>query len=604
MDHFDGNDGPAQSHPTVEVTDPLHRYVRKKRLAKGQFKEVYKAFDEENALEVAWNEIDCSSRCIDFAKVRREVELLNDLDHPNVIQFHASWVDEERRCFIFVTELMTSGTLKQFIASQTSRVVRPRIMQRWCRQILRGLEYLHGRNVMHRDLKCDNIFINGNKGEIKIGDLGLSVAGVSQARTVTGTPEFMAPEIYDEQYTNSVDIWSFGMCALEMATGEYPYSECENVGQVYKKVSTGTLPLALTKVTDPACRVMIEECLQLDPDRRPTASQLLDGCTFLRMGDDEVDESPGIPAHTSGFAGLVVEGDDSLNASLTRCPQVPNANPTQREVEGYLTWVHQGPKFLRHTLLQLGAYHGFLPPSVYTEHESGARTTQQSALSHISSAKAAPLPFVPRRKDDGDKSEGDSHGEIKDHERALNDPTTEGAQAVPLDEKQLKAKASEQRILSGFFGSAVGGTEHAPVSPENQKMPLSRGVSGVHLTQSLSHVPSSATTSPATNPVVMGTVWETSAPNTPMGTSPSPGYNGTATTVIISPLPSVNGIYIPSATGPAAIPITPPTHHQPLQQHTGTPHPSHAAAPINISPPLGAQTVVINGHDLFSELQL
>ena len=103
---------------------------------------------------------------------------------------------------------------------------------------------------MHCDLKCDNIFVNGNKGEIKIGDLGLSVAGMAQARTLTGTAEFMAPEIYDESYTNMVDIWSFGMCALEMATGEYPYSECENVGQVYRKVTMGVHPAALGRVPE------------------------------------------------------------------------------------------------------------------------------------------------------------------------------------------------------------------------------------------------------------------------------------------------------------------------------------------------------------------
>ena len=62
---------------------------------------------------------------IDFAKVQNEVDLLKDLDHPNVIHFHGHWVDEERRCFIFITELMTSGTFKDFIAAQSNEIIRP-----------------------------------------------------------------------------------------------------------------------------------------------------------------------------------------------------------------------------------------------------------------------------------------------------------------------------------------------------------------------------------------------------------------------------------------------------------------------------------------------
>ena len=75
----------------------------------------------------------------------------------------------------FITELMTSGTLKQYI-TKTKSFIKPKIIKNWCRQILQGLVYLHSRDppVIHRDLKCDNIFINGNNGQAKIGDLGLA----------------------------------------------------------------------------------------------------------------------------------------------------------------------------------------------------------------------------------------------------------------------------------------------------------------------------------------------------------------------------------------------------------------------------------------------
>lgn len=73
--------------------------------------------------------------------------------------------------------------------------------------------------VLLRDLKCENIFINGNNGQAKIGDLGLAVVKHREhASSVLGTPEFMAPELYDEKYDEKVDIYAFGMVGLPFAT--------------------------------------------------------------------------------------------------------------------------------------------------------------------------------------------------------------------------------------------------------------------------------------------------------------------------------------------------------------------------------------------------
>ncbi|NXP95920.1 WNK3 kinase, partial [Passerina amoena] len=98
---------------------------------------------------------------------------------------------------------------------------------------LKGLQFLHTRTppIIHRDLKCDNIFITGPTGSVKIGDLGLATlmrTSFAKRRPLTarptGTPEFMAPEMYEERYDESVDVYAFGMCMLEMGTSEYPYS--------------------------------------------------------------------------------------------------------------------------------------------------------------------------------------------------------------------------------------------------------------------------------------------------------------------------------------------------------------------------------------------
>ncbi|XP_038725467.1 serine/threonine-protein kinase WNK8-like isoform X2 [Tripterygium wilfordii] len=180
-----------------------------------------------------------------------------------------------------ITELFTSGSLRQY--RKKHKHVDIKAIKNWARQILRGLHYLHSHNppIIHRDLKCDNIFVNGNNGEVKIGDLGLAaVMQQPTARSVIGTPEFMAPELYDEEYNELVDIYSFGMCILEMVTCEYPYSECRNPAQIYKKVTSGVKPASLSMVSDPQVKDFIEKCLVPAPMRLPAAELLKD--PFLR----------------------------------------------------------------------------------------------------------------------------------------------------------------------------------------------------------------------------------------------------------------------------------------------------------------------------------
>ena len=101
-----------------------------------------------------------------------------------------------------------SGSLKDYTRRMVTGV-RLKIVKKWAKQILAGLAYLHSHDppIIHRDLKCDNIFINGNQGSILIGDFGLaSTMHSTKAQSVLGTPEFMAPELYDEAYTELVDV--------------------------------------------------------------------------------------------------------------------------------------------------------------------------------------------------------------------------------------------------------------------------------------------------------------------------------------------------------------------------------------------------------------
>ncbi|KAF1672987.1 WNK1 kinase, partial [Pygoscelis papua] len=182
---------------------------------------------------------------VEQQRFKEEAEMLKGLQHPNIVRFYDSWEStvKGKKCIVLVTELMTSGTLKTYL--KRFKVMKPKVLRSWCRQILKGLHFLHTRTppIIHRDLKCDNIFITGPTGSVKIGDLGLAtLMRTSFAKSVIGTPEFMAPEMYEERYDESVDVYAFGMCMLEMGTSEYPYSECQNAAQIYRKVTSAFHP--------------------------------------------------------------------------------------------------------------------------------------------------------------------------------------------------------------------------------------------------------------------------------------------------------------------------------------------------------------------------
>uniref|UniRef100_A0A669PZN8 Serine/threonine-protein kinase WNK4 n=1 Tax=Phasianus colchicus TaxID=9054 RepID=A0A669PZN8_PHACC len=267
------------------ATSPDGRFLKFDiEIGRGSFKTVYKGLDTETTVEVAW----CELQTRKLSKTERqrfseEVEMLKGLQHPNIVRFYDSWKSSVKGqiCIVLVTELMTSGTLKTYL--KRFKEMKLKVLQRWSRQILKGLHFLHTRSppIIHRDLKCDNIFITGPTGSVKIGDLGLAtLKRASFAKSVIGTPEFMAPEMYEEKYDEAVDVYAFGMCMLEMATSEYPYSECQNAAQIYRKVTSGLKPSSFYKVKVPELKEIIEGCIRMDKDERYTIQDLLEHSFF------------------------------------------------------------------------------------------------------------------------------------------------------------------------------------------------------------------------------------------------------------------------------------------------------------------------------------
>ncbi|XP_008412287.1 serine/threonine-protein kinase WNK2 isoform X1 [Poecilia reticulata] len=266
-------------------TSPGGRFLKFDiELGRGSFKTVYKGLDTDTWVEVAWCELqDRKLSKMERQRFKEEAEMLKGLQHPNIVRFYDFWESplKGKKYIVLVTELMTSGTLKTYL--KRFKVMKPKVLRSWCRQILKGLHFLHTRTppIIHRDLKCDNIFITGPTGSVKIGDLGLAtLKAASFAKSVIGTPEFMAPEMYEEHYDEAVDVYAFGMCMLEMATSEYPYSECQNAAQIYRKVTSGVKPASYNKVVDPEIKEIIGECICQKKEERYTIKDLLNHAFF------------------------------------------------------------------------------------------------------------------------------------------------------------------------------------------------------------------------------------------------------------------------------------------------------------------------------------
>ena len=301
-------------------------------------------------MDVAWNQVKVSGLPREEKlRLLSEVEILKELDHKNIIKLYHSWIvtEKDEISVNFITEACAQ-TLKKYAAKLKTNLDL-RAVKSWSRQILRGLDYLHSHDppIVHRDLKCDNIFVNQNQGEVKIGDLGLAAALDNQrTKSVIGTPEFMAPELYDEDYDERVDIYSFGMCIIELVTHECPYSECSNPAQIYKRVTGGVKPEALDKIIDSDLRSFILKCIS-PIEKRLTAKELMND-PFLDKSLNKpkvvekrttVEEQPEAarPGGTQQFAVISDRpagsaGDDAEDATKPRSARESHAEGEVRDV--------------------------------------------------------------------------------------------------------------------------------------------------------------------------------------------------------------------------------------------------------------------------------
>lgn len=337
------------SESKIQESSPGGRFVRHdKLLGRGAHKEVWDGFDTDTGRQIAWNVVERARLSKpEWACVRSEAQLLTTLSHPHILACYGTWTDTadpsadaaaatetaERLCF--ATE-RASCSLRDYVAS--NGVVKLKVLKLWARQLLQALAYLHGQTppIMHRDLNASNVFVDGASGGLRIGDFGLAAPRRNvHASSVLGTPQFMAPELFEERYTEKVDVYAFGMCLLEIASKELPYAECNgNPVMVWKRV-TGVprvLPCVLARLKDPDLRAFIDLCLQPE-DARPSAQQLLDHAFLLPSPQDDsvVEAEPPPAAAAAGESADSVErkapAGDAAPSVERKAPAADDAGP-------------------------------------------------------------------------------------------------------------------------------------------------------------------------------------------------------------------------------------------------------------------------------------
>ncbi|KAE9606561.1 putative mitogen-activated protein kinase kinase kinase STE-STE11 family [Lupinus albus] len=267
----------SPSSPDSEVLiDPLN-FKKGKFLGRGSFGQVFVGFNSDSGLMCAMKEVTLYSddeKSTESAKqLRREVALLSRLRHPNIIRYYGSETIDDK-LYIFL-EYAAGGSLHKLL--QEYDELGEDAIRCYTAQILAGLSYLHGKGIVHRDIKGANILMDPN-GTVKLADFGTAkhIKGKSCPFSLKGSPHWMAPEIIQNpsDCNLSVDIWSLGCTILEMATTKPPWSKFEGVAVMYKLGNTDEVPIIPSYLSKEG-RDFLRLCLQREPKCRPSASELL-----------------------------------------------------------------------------------------------------------------------------------------------------------------------------------------------------------------------------------------------------------------------------------------------------------------------------------------
>jgi len=432
---------------------PLESYVIGKLIGKGSYGQVSLAKHKRDKKQYVIKKIDlheASDRERTFAQ--QEVQILAKLKHPNIVSYKESFQNNEGFLHIVMgyceggdlyTKLKDQGKRKEHLSEKQ--------IVEWFVQIAMALQFMHDRNILHRDLKTQNIFLTKSK-IIKVGDLGIArvlESTADMATTLIGTPYYMSPELFSNRpYNYKSDVWALGCCVYEMATLKHAFNARDMNALVYKILKGKTPPMP--KQYSEELSIIIKSMLENNPSDRPSASRIL--------------RHPYIKKHIAIF----LEGTKSRKQSRDRSKEKAQPKPASSGDSGFVDANAEG--IATASGIDIDLVNDERQGKYIVDDESGKseEPVAKGSPAHAGKPIAESLPS----KESGKRNEGKSH---RKQSPPRHKDVSQGAHVEDASKADVHHEKNQLKKLERV--SSVGDKDESPRRKASQK---DRKKSGSH----------------------------------------------------------------------------------------------------------------------------